>query len=160
MKYTTVMLFCACLAVSLDQAVGGERYEFRNTTAYKQLSEVDRGRLEQVHRDFLMLWGALDRYSDEHDGKPPETLSALVPHYLAELPTDPFATKETAGEVKDGAYTPSKNGWGYQYRKGPMLVVQGRDNRAWVLRSIGLPDFPYLADKGNVGLYVCKGIWL
>jgi hypothetical protein len=32
--------------------------------------------------------------------------------------------------------------------------------RAWVISSVGLPDFPYLAERGNVGLYVCKGVWV
>ena len=29
-----------------------------------------------------------------------------------------------------------------------------------VLSSQGLSSFPYLAARGNIGLYVCKGIWI
>jgi hypothetical protein len=29
-----------------------------------------------------------------------------------------------------------------------------------VIASVGLPQFPYLAERSNVGLYVCKGIWI
>ena len=129
-------------------------YNFRTSEAYGKLSGDDRKRLEQVHRDLMMLWGALDRYADHHEGNPPERLDQLVPHYLGELPTDPFATDETARQNDTKPYRGSKNGWGYHYRKG------APGNRAWCLASVGLPDFPYLAATGNIGLYVCKGTWI
>jgi hypothetical protein len=129
-------------------------YNFRTSEAYRKLSGKDRKRLERVHRDLMMLWGALDRYADHHDGNPPETLEKLVPHYLAELPTDPFATDETARQKGAKPYRVSKDGRGYHYRKG------APGNRAWCLASAGLPDFPYLAARGNIGLYVCKGTWI
>ena len=107
-----------------------------------------------------MLWGALDRYADDHDGNPPKKLERLVPGYLAELPTDPFATKATRQE-KPKHHTPSKDGWGYRYRIGSMIQTSGVDTRrSWLLVSVGLPQFPYLAERGNIGLYICKGIWL
>jgi hypothetical protein len=153
---SVLALFFACVAWA---TVGytAARYNFRESDAYARLSKDDRAKLEQIHRDFMMLWGALDKYCDDHAGRPPETLSELVPFYLAELPADPFATKETANGKKLGAYKVSKDGWGYRYRKGAMY---GQDDRAWVLSSVGLPDFPYLAERSNVGLYICKGIWL
>ncbi|MHC4517722.1 MAG: hypothetical protein ACYTAS_03965 [Planctomycetota bacterium] len=129
-------------------------YNFRTSQAYRKLSKEDRKRLERVHRDLMMLWGALDRYADHHDGNPPETLDQLVPHYLAKLPIDPFATAETAGQKDTKPYRTSRDGRGYRYRKG------SPGNRAWCLSSVGLPNFPYLAARGNIGLYVCKGIWI
>jgi hypothetical protein len=93
-------------------------------------------------------------YADAHQGNPPETLDDLVPGYLAELPSDPFATQETASAKATHGYTQSKGGVGYRYKRG------APGNRAWVIASVGLPDFPYLAERGNVGLYVCKGTWI
>ncbi|HKX62092.1 MAG TPA: hypothetical protein VJS65_09615 [Verrucomicrobiae bacterium] len=130
-----------------------DRYDFRASAAYAQLSAQDRQRLEQVRRDQLLLWGALDLYADEHDGEPPATLDALVPKYLSELPTDPFATRPPAEERKPGGYTPSKGGLGYRFMKG------SPGNRAWIISSVGLPDFPYLGER-NHGLYICKGTWI
>jgi hypothetical protein len=101
----------------------------------------------------MLIWGALDLYCDEHDG-PPESLDALVPNFLRELPSDPFATAESiAEEQKPGGYTPSKKGAGYHYLKG------SSKNRAWIIRSVGLPKFPYLGEN-NFGLYICKGTWI
>jgi len=122
-----------------EEAAGKGGYDFRATEAYRALTAVDRDALEQVQRDFNLLWGALDRYADEHGGAPPERLADLTPRYLLRLPVDPFASGEEHG---------------YGYRRG------SPGNRAWVLSSRGLPSFPYLAARGNVGLYVCKGIWI
>jgi hypothetical protein len=130
-----------------------ERYDFRASKAYAALSAQDRERLEQVRRDQLLLWGALDLYCDEHDDEPPASLDALVPKYLKELPSDPFVTKPAPADTRPGAYTPSKNGLGYQYRKG------SAGNRAWIIASEGLKDFPYLGER-NSGLYICKGTWI
>ena len=134
-------------------AGAGKPYDFRASAAYAQLSAADRQRLEQVRRDQLLLWGALDLYADEHDGEPPKTLDALVPRYLAELPSDPFVTRPETDEPKPGGYTPSKGGLGYRYMKGAPR------NRAWIISSVGLPDFPYLGERNN-GLYICKGTWI
>jgi len=129
-------------------------YDFRGSAAYAQLSATDRQRLEQVRRDQLLLWGALDLYADEHNGALPKSLDQLVPRYLAELPTDPFATPQTESGQTSGGYTGSKGGLGYRYQAG------APGNRAWIIASVGLPDFPYLAERGNVGLYICKGTWI
>ncbi|MBI5821584.1 MAG: protein kinase [Verrucomicrobia bacterium] len=128
-------------------------YDFRKSDAYRKLSAEDREKLEQVTRDFMLLWTSLERFADEHDGQLPDTLDQLVPQYFSELPADPFATAKTAQEGAAG-YQKSKSGWGYRYRKG------APGNRAWIVASAGLPNFPYLAEKGNVGLGLCKGIWL
>jgi hypothetical protein len=109
--------------------------------------------LEQVRRDQVLLWGALDMFADEHGEKMPGTLDELVPRYLAELPSDPFATVQSRNE-RVGSYTASKQGWGYRFQTG------APGNRAWIIMSVGLPDFPYLAEHGNVGLYICKGLWI
>jgi hypothetical protein len=161
MRYIALLLMCTCLTLIAKHATTAERYDFRNAKAYTSLSQTDRGKLEQVHRDFMMLWGALDRYADDHGGQPPEKLDQLVPGYLAELPSDPFATKKTSAE-KPKHGTVSKGGWGYRYTRGPMFRTVGEDhgNRSWVISSVGLPEFPYLAKRGNIGLYVAKGIWL
>jgi hypothetical protein len=110
--------------------------------------------LEQVHRDLVLIWGALDMYADEHDGSPPTSLDELVPRYLAELPADAFASRETSTLNLEHGYIPSRNGSGYRFKRG------SSGNRAWVISSVGLPEFPYLAEKGNVGLYLCKGTWI
>jgi hypothetical protein len=144
----TILSFIALLSLAET------RYDFRASAAYAQLSAADQHRLEQVRRDQVLLWGALDLYADEHDGGLPATLDDLVPRYLAELPADPFATRETANSKPSHRYAPSKEGWGYRYQPG------APGNRAWVIASVGLPQFPYLAEKGNVGLYICKGVWI
>lgn len=135
-------------------ARGDLSYDFRASEPYKQLAPADRQWLEQVRRDQALLWGALDMYADEHNGDVPETLDALMPRYLAELPNDPFATAQTAAEREAPGDAKSKEGWGYRYKRG------APGNRAWVLSSVGLPEFPYLAEHGNVGLYICKGLWI
>jgi len=129
-------------------------YDFRASDAYRKLSKEDRERLEQVHRDFMMLCDALNRYADRHDGNKPDTLDQLVPDYLADLPTDPFTTAETSRQKDTKPNQASKDGWGYSYRKGSL------GNRAWCFSGVGLPEFPYLTAMGNVGLHVCKGEWI
>jgi hypothetical protein len=146
---TSISLFAFALLLPTTRAAA-QPYDFRASPAYAQLAAADRERLEQVRRDQTFLWGALDMYADDHDNEPPESLDQLVPRYLADLPSDPFAAK-TSDPVK--GYTPSKNGAGYNYKKG------GSANRAWIIHSIGLPQFPYLAER-NFGLYICKGTWL
>jgi hypothetical protein len=91
-------------------------YDFRATEAYRKLSAGDQQRLEQVHRDLVLLWGALDMYADDHGGNPPATLEELTPKYLAELPSDPFATRETASAQATSGYTQSKKGMGYRWQ--------------------------------------------
>jgi hypothetical protein len=147
-----LILMIVSLTVWFASAEGP--YDFRTSDAYKKLFAADKQRLEQVHRDFVLLWGALDMYADEHGGNPPATLDALVPKYLAELPTDPFATQQTARGQDTRGYTQSKGRMGYGLAKG------SAGNRAWCIASVGLPDFPYLAERGNVGLYICKGTWI
>jgi hypothetical protein len=134
-------------------AAAAERYSFRTSEAYARLSAADKQRLEQVHRDLVLLWGALEMFADDHDEDPPATLDELVPKYLAELPSDPFATQQTASEAPAHSYTPSRGGFGYRYKKG------APGNRAWVVRSVGLPDFPYRGER-NISLHVVKGTWL
>jgi hypothetical protein len=127
-------------------------YDYRTSEAYRKLSPEDREKLGQVHRDFLTLWKALDEYADSHNDNPPDSLDELV-RSNRELPTDPFATAETARQTNTSSYVTSKHGWGYRYLKG------APGNQAWCLASVGLPGFPYLAETNNYGLYVCKGFW-
>ena len=127
-------------------------YDFRTSDAYGKLSATDKQRLEQVHRDMVLLWGALDMYADEHDGNLPANLDELTPKYLTEVPSDPFSTPETAKTATPSGYTQSKKGMGYLFKRG------ARGNRAWVISSVGLPGFPYRG-KGS-GLYICKGTWI
>jgi hypothetical protein len=153
MKYLLAFPAALCM-LSASISFAEDPYDFRKSAAYSKVSKDDRDKLERVHRDFMMLWGALDRYADHHDGSPPEMLGRLVPNYLSELPTDPFAAANTANKRQAGTDMDSKSGAGYRYRKG------AAGNRAWILSSVGLPDFPYLAAHGNRSLYVCKGVWI
>lgn len=150
----TRSIVLAALVLIANPPAKGAPYDFRTSAAYQSLSASDRQGLERVRPDLLTLWGALDLYADEHGGGLPKTLDELVPRYLLELPTDPFAAAPGASARSVTGYTPSKNGLGYQYRPG------AAGNRAWVLMSVGLPDFPYLAERGNVGLYLSKGVWI
>jgi hypothetical protein len=101
-------------------------YDFRKSDAYARFSARDREKLEQVKRDQVLLWGALDMYADEHEGNPPRNLDELTPRYLKDLPSDPFATEASAAERDLHGYTQSKKGWGYRYMRG------APGNRAWV----------------------------
>ncbi|PWT83529.1 MAG: hypothetical protein C5B58_06430 [Acidobacteria bacterium] len=148
------ILLLGFLSLAVSLVASEKPYDFRASDAYRKLSAADKQRLEQVQRDLVLLWGALDMYSDEHAGSLPATLDTLVPRYLVELPSDPFATERTANIQKAQDETLSRNGVGYRFKKGSL------GNRAWVISSVGLPDFPYLAERGNVGLYICKGTWL
>jgi hypothetical protein len=154
MKFIPLLFVFAISALTVNHVTAEDRYDFRQTDAYRELSEADREKLEQVHRDLIMLWGALDRYADNHDGKTPEKLEQLVPLFLLELPVDPFATASSAEKKHAETGVGSKDGWGYRYRRG------APSNRAWCLSSVGLEGFPYLAERGNVGLYICKGTWI
>ena len=148
------LMLLPALLLLVSLAVAEKPYDFRASAAYAELSSTDRQKLEQVHHDQVLLWGALDMFADQHNGNPPASLDELVPRYLGELPSDPFATQQRASAQVLQGYTPSKGGAGYQFRRG------ASGNRAWVIASVKLPDFPYLAQRGNVGLYICKGIWI
>src|SRR5687767_2010322 len=137
------LIFCGTL-------IAAERYNFRTSAAYRALKSEEREKLEQVHRDFVLLWGALDMYAEDHEGQVPDELSELSPSYLKELPRDPFATT-TAAKKELGQYKPSLGGFGYRYRPG--------NGNAFILSSVGLPGFPYLPKRGNVDLYIAKGFW-
>jgi hypothetical protein len=148
-------ILLSTLLLSATLLLGADKpYDFRASIAYQQLTSTNRLRLEQVRRDQVLLWGAVDMFTDEHGGDLPGTLDELVPKYLAELPADPFATERTAREPMSYGYHSSKGGLGYCFMPG------APGNRAWVISSVGLPDFPYLAASGNVGLYLCKGTWI
>jgi len=153
MRNTILYLLVFCM-LPTTIAIAEKPYNFRASKAYRKLPTKEQDGLEQVHRDFMMLWGALDRYADSHDEDPPNTLDQLVPYYLESLPKDPFVTDVTVQQKDTDYYQLSKAGWGYRYRKG------SHGNRAWCLSSVGLKDFPYLAPKGNIGLYICKGDWI
>ena len=151
----TIIVNCLLLAFATSAIVTQEApYDFRATQAYAALTDDEREKLTQVRRDFALLWGALDMYADDHGGASPATLADLVPLYLPELPRDPFATEETARAKNQDGPRKSLEGWGYRYRRGAAA------NRAWCISSVGLRQFPFLAAEGNIGLYVCKGVWL
>ena len=132
---------------------GWAGYEYWDTDAYRALPRADQIKLDRAHADFHLLWGALDRYADMNAGAVPASLDELVPGVLKELPADPFATAATAARTNADAYASSKQGWGYHY------LHAAPNRRAWVLKSVGLPEFPYLAPAGNQGLFVAKGFW-
>jgi len=148
------ILIFSILSLSVLFASAEGLYDFRTSTAFKNLPSADKQRLEQVHHDFVLLWGALDMYAEEHAGNVPATLDDLAPRYLTELPADPFAVRQTATNEALHDYAKSKAAMGYRLMKG------ADGSRAWCIASAGLPDFPYLAEHGNVGLYVCKGTWI
>jgi hypothetical protein len=148
-------ILALCFSVGTTALGVDERpYDFRKSAAYGALSDGERDKLRQAAQDFASLWGALDMYADEHEGRTPNTLEDLVPRYLPQLPRDPFASHQSAGVNDLGGARPSLSGWGYRYRPG----ASGK--RAWCISSVGLPEFPFLAREGNVGLYVCKGTWV
>jgi hypothetical protein len=149
MKLWMFVFGCALIFVTFCQAE--QPYDFRNSTAYKALSPENRKAVEQVDRDFVLLWGALDMYAQDHDHKVPANLDDLVPRYSSEMPIDPFSTKESAAERDIGRSTKSKDGLGYRYRPGA--------GEAFIISSVGLKNFPYLAEHSNPGLYRCRGWW-
>jgi len=152
MKALTIFSMLPVAVVTTQAETYAQPYNFRASAAYQQLSAADKTKLETATRDMTLLWGALDRYADDHNGLTPASLDDLVPRYLKELPKDPFATKESANEDRGDTYRASLDGYGYWYRQG-----QGR---SWIVSSVGLPQFPYLAERGNVGLYLPKGTWI
>ena len=119
------------LVLCANNVLAGEPYSFRESQAYASLSNADQVKLEQAHRDLMMLWGALDLYADGHKGNPPESLDDLVPHYLRELPVDPFTIDETESKGTPGDRKASKGAVGYRYRKG------AAGQREWSLSSVG-----------------------
>jgi hypothetical protein len=142
---------------------------FRDSKEYADLKNAQRLKLETVDRDLAVLEAALDRYMKDQEGTPPMTLDALVPRYVAELPTDAFATGKTAADENLGDYSPSLAGWGYRYRRRDKMAyaissvnpleVQTTDG-SWEVRSVGLPDFPYRYRAANArGLYQRNGYW-
>lgn len=142
MRPIVVVLLVSCI-LHATVALAENGYDFRISDAYTKLSKEDCAKLEQVHRDFMMLWGALDRYADSHDGNPPEMLAQLVPDFLGDLPTDPFATAETARHKDTKPYEMSKDGWGYRYRRAHRVIVHGLlpvsafpGFRIWPLRAM------------------------
>ena len=86
--------FCMLSLLLCGTLFAAERYNFRTSAAYRALKPAEREKLEQVHRDFVLLWGALDMYAEENQGQVPDELSELVPGYLKDLPRDPFATTQ------------------------------------------------------------------
>ena len=144
------ILVIAFLSFTLLASFAANRYDFRASDDYAQLSTTDKQKLEQAHRDLILLWGALDMYADDHGDELPASLDDLVPRYLAELPSDPFITEQN--RTPQG-YIASRNGLGYGYKPG------SPGNRAWVIASVGLPRFPYRG-KNNFGVHVVKGTWL
>jgi hypothetical protein len=146
-----VLLAAAALVAGIATAEDiPPRYNYRLSEEFAALSNGDRDRVDQVNRDLTLLWGALDLYAEEHAGKVPKCLDDLVPGYLDKLPRDPFATDETASR-KETWYQKSLDGRGYQYHPGT--------GRAFVLRSAGLPAFPYRGRSGNGGLVQSRGYW-
>lgn len=142
-------------------------YDFRKSKAYAELEDEQRIKLETVDRDVAVFEAALTRYVKDHEGTPPMTLDVLVPHYIAELPKDPFATEETAADRDLGQYKPSLDGWGYRYKRrdrityaissiNPLELQTG--DGSWEVRSVGLPDYRYRAANAR-GLYQRKGYW-
>ena len=94
MRPTVVVLLVSCILCA-NVALAGGHHDFRKSDAYTKLPREDRAKLEQVHRDFMMLWGALDRYADSHDGNPPEVLTQLVPDFVGDLPTCEAGARRT-----------------------------------------------------------------
>jgi hypothetical protein len=149
---STVAVLMALILVRFSAARDPVLYDFRTSESYANLPTEEARQLEQVHYDFTLLRGALEKYADDHGDQVPEKLEALVGVYLRELPRDAFATDDSAADQHTGIYIRSLDGRGYRYCQGV--------GRAWIISSVGLPTFPYLAPRGNVGLYQAKGIWI
>lgn len=54
------LVFAAFWSVALSMVAAQSPYDSRASEAYAKLSTLDQQRLEQVHRDLVLLWGALD----------------------------------------------------------------------------------------------------
>jgi len=81
------ILFLTFVSPVVSLVAAEKPYDFRASDAYHKLSAADKQRLEQVHCDLVLLWGALDIYADQHSGNLPATLDDLVPTVLAKLPS-------------------------------------------------------------------------
>lgn len=125
-------------------ALGQPAYDYRQSDHYRQLAVSDRRKIDQVDRDLMLLERALNRYRKDHATAPP-ALSDLVPRYLKSLPRDPFATMVSVSSPElSPRFSRSLAGWGYQYR--------GLGRSGWVVRSVGMPKFPYRSRTSTVGL--------
>lgn len=114
-------------------------YDFQKSPEFLRLTPIEKSGLMKVHHDLVLLWGALDIFTSEHDGNTPDRLADLVPRYLEKVPDDPFAKLDGTQRT-------------YYYKKGNPKVP------AWVVGSIGLPDFPYNAPN-HKGLFRVRGFW-
>jgi hypothetical protein len=108
---------------------------------------------KRPHHDFILLWGALDKYAYDHNGLLLNSLEGLVPDYLHKLPKDPFVDQSNLSAPENEGKPSSKEVLGYRYRPG------GPGNRAWIISSVGLPEFPYQSANTN-GLYITRGMWM
>jgi hypothetical protein len=120
------------------------KFDFRSTPECAALSAEKREKLEQVDRDFSQLSAEISKYADDHGGRNPTSLDALVPKYLRKLPKDPFATASTAAEKPAYGWRKSLDGRGYQCTPDDPMFFH--------VASAGLPGFPYLCEQ-NYGLY-------
>ena len=93
-------------------------YDFRDTDAYRNLVEEDKMRLVATHHDFILLWGALDKYAYDHNGLLPGSLEGLVPDYLHNLPKDPFVDESNLSAGANEGKRSSKEAFSYRYRPG------------------------------------------
>ena len=140
----TLSILIAMASAFVVTSTTAERYNYRTNKAYTALDSTQQKMLDRVHRDFVLLWGALDMYAEDHNGQVPKTLAELTPLYLKELPADPFATSNTAKDKDLGDFKASLDGRGYRYRAG--------GGNAFVISSVGQHRFPYLAARGSIPL--------
>ena len=90
-----LLVLVAVPLLALEHEPAGQTadiYDYRDQPAWKELSPTDQRRLERVTLDLILLRGAIDLYMQQHGGRRPVALDALVPGVLRELPADPFST--------------------------------------------------------------------
>jgi type II secretory pathway pseudopilin PulG len=59
---------------------------------------------QEARRRAALVAVAIERYRLQHDGRPPERLDALIPQFLAEVPTDPFDGQPLRYQNRENGY--------------------------------------------------------
>ena len=98
-----VMLRVSQGATNTDIDPTADWYDYRTHPAWDALTVETQERVEQVTRDFVLLWGAIDMYIYMHGCEQPQTLDELVPSILRSLPIDPFSQDESSYNYRVGA---------------------------------------------------------
>lgn len=161
-----VLLFGAISVCNAQQ----QKYDYRDSAQYRGLNADDRAKLDQFATDMVSLETAIKKHMRDRNGQAPETLEALVPKYLLQLPRDPFHTPVSQPNKYHKHYQESLSGSGYLYmRRRASSIVKSWEpltfhstEDSWRIKSVGLPDFPLrspVESKNRRGLVRSAGYW-